>query len=228
MVFKCFVITNIITMVSKNEQTVMVYDKIARNYAKIFDYKDSSLPYLGDFLASVKSATKDDFSILDLGCGTGRIAQFFSDKGCEVTGLDLSKKMIEIARKKHPKIKFLHKDMTKINFADKSFNAVSIVCSLFHLEKKQIPELITKVHRMLKENGFLLIIIHEGEGETFIDEPLSPGEKIFVSLFSEKEITTLLVESGFEIEKINRKKPKLKGELPFNKLIIIAKKIRKI
>ena len=44
--------------------------------------------------------------VLDVGCGTGYLSRQLNDSGAHVTGVDLSARMIDIARRKHPDITF--------------------------------------------------------------------------------------------------------------------------
>lgn len=204
----------------KNIQTVKIYDEIAEKYAKIFDKDLSDIPFIKKFLTYVKPKGK----ILDLGCGTGRITSEYVKKGFDSIGVDLSEKMIDIAKKNHPKIKFICKNMRKIEFKPESFEAISLAYSLFHLEKRDVPAFLKKISVFLKKEGILFMVIQEGEGEVFINEPLATGKKLFLNLYSEKEIIRILEDEKFQILSISRKKSELKGELPYNKLIIIAKK----
>ena len=115
----------------KLKSTVDVYNKIANQYADIFDKDLSDNPYLDKFLSKITTGKK----ILDLGCGTGRITSYYFDKGFDVIGVDLSPKMLEVAINKYPKIDFRLEDIRKINFND-TFDGISLAYSLFHLEKK--------------------------------------------------------------------------------------------
>jgi len=202
----------------KSKSTVRIYNKIASKYADIFDNDYSDQPYLDKFLSYITSGT----NILDLGCGTGRIASYYANNGYDVIGVDLSKKMLEIARKKHPNIKFRLGDIRNINFKEK-FDGISLAYSLFHLEKKDVPKIIERSSSLLKKSGIILLILQEGDGEVFIDEPLLPNEKMFLSLFTEEQAKYFL-SPNFKILSIDRKVPNLEGELPYNKLIILAKK----
>jgi len=207
-------------MIDKSTEAVKVYDKISRKYAEIFDKDFSDNPYLDKFLSYLHRGDK----ILDLGCGTGRITQYYVDNGFKVIGIDLSDEMIKIAKKKHPQIEFLCADMRKLNFPNESFDAVSIAYSLFHLSKKDVPQLIKKVKYILKDKEILLLILQEGNGEIYVDEPLAPGTKLFLNLYSENEIIDILNENGFEILSTNRKIPEKLGGLPYNKLILITRR----
>lgn len=61
--------------------------------------------------------------ILDLGCGTGDLAQKIHDMQADVTGVDQSPNMIKQAEAKFPDINFLVKDATRLDFSNE-FHAV--------------------------------------------------------------------------------------------------------
>ena len=65
-------------------------------------------------------------SVLDVGVGTGRFAKPLSDLGYEVTGLDISRRMLSKAREKGLQ-RLLVGDAYKLPFADKSFDAAIII-----------------------------------------------------------------------------------------------------
>ena len=52
------------------------------------------------------SLLKTDSSVLDVGCGAGVKSKYLVNKGLKVTGIDLSDKMIEIAKREVPQAKF--------------------------------------------------------------------------------------------------------------------------
>jgi ubiquinone/menaquinone biosynthesis C-methylase UbiE len=204
----------------QSEESAKIYSKIVNDYARVFDTDYSDDPYLDKFLAYLKKGSK----ILDLGCGTGRITQYYSDKGFDVTGIDLSDEMIGYAKRNHPQIDFICKDMRSINYPKESIDAISFSYSLFHLNKKDVPLILEKSHYISKENGIMFIVLQEGSGEVYIDEPFSPGDKLFLNLYTEEEIKEILEKTGFKIIFLDRKQSTLEGELPYNKMIIIVRK----
>ena len=203
---------------NKLKSVINIYNKIANKYADLFDKDLSDNQYFDKFLSKIFTGKK----ILDLGCGTGRASAYYVSKGFDVIGIDLSKKMLEIAKTNHPDIDFILGDIRDINFKN-TFDGVSMAYSLFHLEKNDIPSVIKKAAKALNNNGVAMFILQEGQGEVFVDSPLLPGKKLFINLFTEEEVKNLL-SLDFEILSVDRKKPHLKGEHPFNKLIVIARK----
>jgi len=106
---------------------------------------------------------KTDFKVLEVGGGTGLVAQFFTDSE-EIIVLDPSKKMM--SKIKNKKIKKVHGMAQKIPFKDNYFNLVYCVDSFHHFvngvkEKnyeKTFNICIKELLRVLKKEGTLVII----------------------------------------------------------------------
>lgn len=62
--------------------------------------------------------------VLDLGCGTGRIAGHLRDRGCSYVGVDASTEMIEAAKKLHPELRFHVQNLVDFAFAPGDFDVV--------------------------------------------------------------------------------------------------------
>lgn len=90
---------------------------------------------------------------LDLACGTGDIAFLLGDRGAQVTGLDVTHRMLQLARVKQrgPSPVFLQGDMMALPFADEQFDLVTAGYGL-----RNVPELlpaIEEIRRVLKPGG---------------------------------------------------------------------------
>ncbi|SES01188.1 Methyltransferase domain-containing protein [Gracilibacillus ureilyticus] len=104
-----------------------------------------------------------NFSILDAGCGTGQLSIPLIERGYQVTGVDLSDSMLQIASAKcigQNKAEFIVADVSSLPFKDDSFHMV-VVSKLFqHVTKwrNAIDELV----RVLKPGGFIILIQDKG------------------------------------------------------------------
>jgi ubiquinone/menaquinone biosynthesis C-methylase UbiE len=101
-------------------------------------------------------------SILDAGCGPGlvieRIVQANKEKRISVTGLDLSKRMVNRARGrcKNFNIGFLAADLNRpLGFPDSSFDKVVCSNTLYALEDPR--RVLVEFHRILKQGSALVI-----------------------------------------------------------------------
>ena len=56
--------------------------------------------------------------VVDLGCGSGAFTHLLRRAGYEVAGLDISGKLVEVGRRKHPGVEFLQGDIERLPFAN--------------------------------------------------------------------------------------------------------------
>lgn len=92
---------------------------------------------------------------LDAGCGTGRHARFLSEAGCDVTGVDQSTAMLEIARRNVPGGRFHLGDLTALSYDDGSFDLATASLALCHLADP--APAIAELGRVLAHGGTLVI-----------------------------------------------------------------------
>ncbi|MFA6307441.1 MAG: class I SAM-dependent methyltransferase [Patescibacteria group bacterium] len=103
---------------------------------------------------------KDNFKILDLGCGNGRLLKSLeqADKKLNYLGVDFSEKLIAQARQDHPRSKFVVADMSDLSFAANTFDMIFMVASFHHLpSKEERLDLLFKANRWLKPGGLLFM-----------------------------------------------------------------------
>jgi demethylmenaquinone methyltransferase/2-methoxy-6-polyprenyl-1,4-benzoquinol methylase len=91
---------------------------------------------------------------LDLACGTGDIAFAMAARGARVTGLDITYRMVELAKEKADGPRFLVGDMLALPFADASFDLVTTGYGI-----RNVPDIDTalgEVRRVLRPGGRFL------------------------------------------------------------------------
>lgn len=102
-----------------------------------------------------------DGEILDLGCGSGRDAKHFIDKGYKVTALDLSPVLAEKASK-YIGQQVIIGDMKDLDYKDR-FIGIWACASLLHLTEDEVFETIKRCHKALKKDGVLYASFKYGE-----------------------------------------------------------------
>lgn len=98
-----------------------------------------------------------DKTVLDLGCGYGHNCLEFVNKGAKsVVGIDISEKMLDIARKEnsHEKITYLNMSMTDIDTLDEKFDVIYSSLAFHYIE--DFKEFCEKMYAQLNEGGVLL------------------------------------------------------------------------
>jgi ubiquinone/menaquinone biosynthesis C-methylase UbiE len=209
---------------NKNTQQIKnvgnIYDKIADAYSKLFFTTNRLEKTVNEFLTMLPENAK----ILDVGCGPGGDAQYFIEKGFKVVGIDVSKEMLRIAKRRVQKARFEVMDMRNLSFESQRFDGIFAAYSLIHIPKNNAEGVLREFHRVLKPSGLLFLSVYEGNGERFVDEPLLKGERIFTSFFTQNELKHLLLKSGFRVLKMEKRLNKTEGELSSHKIHIIAQK----
>jgi ubiquinone/menaquinone biosynthesis C-methylase UbiE len=205
--------------VDKCKEVAKVYDKIALKYHKKFQEPS-------DFIDKFVSFLPKGAKVLDVGCGTGTDSLYLKKKGLKVEGIDLSKKMIKIAKERAPQIKFALMDMRSLKYPEDFFDGLFVAYSLIHIPNKDIPKTLEELKRVLKKGGIAYFALQEGKGEKFLKAPLNPKYKMFLHFFTIRRFTNLLKKYGFEVVFIARRRPKSKEEFLCNKLFIIARKTK--
>lgn len=111
-----------------------------------------------------KLVSEQECCILDMCCGTlsNSIPIAKEKRNAKILGIDLSKDMLKVARRKikREEIKniFLqHKDATNTKLADSSFDYVILGLVLHEISPEIIVRMLCEAHRVLKENGTLIV-----------------------------------------------------------------------
>ncbi|MCM1542423.1 MAG: methyltransferase domain-containing protein, partial [Blautia sp.] len=126
-----------------------------------FDDNDPSVYNMcrKDYPDVVAEVAKEPFlDLLDAGCGTGAMLGMFRkdypDKN--YTGVDLSEKMIEVARAKHMEgIRFVAGDCENLPFPDSSFDVVTCSMSFHHYPEPE--QFFRSLRRVLRPGGRLVL-----------------------------------------------------------------------
>lgn len=133
---------------------------------ELYEYtKDISMEEHWDVFTEL---LEDNSSILDLGCGSGRDSAYFISRGFDVTALDGSENMCNLASI-HIGQEVLHMEFEDIDF-EEVFDGVWANASLHHVPSNDIEEILDKVVKGLKKDGIMYMSFHYGEEEGLEEE----------------------------------------------------------
>lgn len=97
-------------------------------------------------------------SILDVACGVGRHDRILSKKGFIVTGVDMSKDLIGIAKKHDKKTKYALGDMRYFKLQEKFDCVLSVWDAYVYLSRERdLKSFLERCHEHLNKNGLLIL-----------------------------------------------------------------------
>lgn len=119
--------------------------------------------------------------ILELACGTGRIAKHLIESGFNYTGLDLSSVFIDYCRSNFPNGKFTTGDMCDFNLGQK-FDLIFIPFNSFlHLYKEdEMTQCLKSIQNHLSDNGKFLLDIFVPNPEFLYRDPDKKYEEMTI------------------------------------------------
>ncbi|WP_245824048.1 class I SAM-dependent methyltransferase [Sporomusa malonica] len=181
-------------MADKIKMTIAAYDKNCGKFADKFMQYDPYVTHVMEFADFLEHG----FSILDIGCGPGNIAkQLCEVKDLEITGIDLSAEMLELAKRNVPQGIFYLQDSRKANFPPESFDAVMLSFSIVHLEDEEAKSVLQNAVKWVRSGGYVYLSFMEGKPPGFETTSFSE-QPLYFNYFQEVEIRELLGLQGME------------------------------
>jgi SAM-dependent methyltransferase len=142
------------------------YDTVAEDYATYLPDTRAEAPLdlamIDAFAEAVTSG--DDARVLDAGCGAGRMSRYLAGRGCLVEGVDLSSRMVALARREHPGRTFTVGSLTELPYPDDQFAGVMLWYSIIHTAPAGQARIFAEASRVLRPGGHLLVGFQAGAG----------------------------------------------------------------
>lgn len=152
------------------------YDEFAQEYAKLTEQMEIQTR---KHYRNILPTSLEQKRVLDVGCGSGQDATYFTDNGAIFYGLDISEKEIELA-KKTKQGNFLVGNMNSLPYETNLFDVVSSVYALQASEN--VTKSILEMIRVAKSESSINILtkhptrqlieghINDGEGNYFAEK----------------------------------------------------------
>lgn len=143
--------------------------------------------------------------VIDLGGGTGRIANFLTNKVNKITVVDTSEKMLKQCQQWHPELSCVHAEAQSLPFADNSVNKIIIVDAFHHFQNQE--QVVKEIKRVLAENG--KVVIEEFNPLKMIGKLVIIIEKLFLMgsvFYNPLSLADLFSVNGFKVRLIDENK----------------------
>lgn len=148
---------------ARDERVRQAYDTIAEAYLAPQGEELNEKPFDVWLLERVASLA-GTFPLVDVGCGPGHISAFLADTGAQVSGIDLSPQMVEVAHRTYPDLDFSVGRMDTLlrPRTAAGWGAVIARYSLGHLAASELPPAVAGMARTLVPGGVLALAIEVG------------------------------------------------------------------
>ena len=156
-------------------------------------------------------APEDPFSLLDIGCGSGRAASALRDvQRLSYTGVDILPELLEYAQKKadRPDWKFFAIEDIDLPVEDASADMVLVMSVFTHLTPDEINRYIKEIHRVVKPGGMVICSYLDrtfpAHVKAFRPKPLQLlgrllGRDVMLSFTSREELTKQFETAKFVV-----------------------------
>jgi len=215
-------------------------DIVERNYEEIAEQYNETrkkhLQPLWNGLIKIAKEVKEGDSVMDIGCGNGRLLEAFLGRKINYLGIDKNEKLLSLAKKNYPNYEFIIGDILelgKIPVLD--FDYVFLVAMFHNLPGKNLRlQALKQIRNKIKNDGqaviiawnmwsqkkfrkviwkyFLLKLIKKNKmdfGDILFNWKNSQGEAVsqrYYHAFRKREFKKLVRRSGLKIKKLYKDK----------------------
>ena len=172
-----------------------LYDTVAREYAEVFTGEHEKKPRDQIVLKRFARMIGARRPVWDLGCGPGQTTRYLHDLGIDISGLDLSGRLLEKARGLHPGIHFQKGNLLALDFEDQAI-----------------------------AGGLFLLTYHIGDETLRVDEFLGKSVEIDFMFFSTDFIQATLATCGFASREVVERDPYAGVEYASRRGYVLAQK----
>jgi|SRR3989344_4444079 len=177
-------------------QNEIFFNRIARYYDMAFGNWIRKIQIR--VIKSVKIRNKS--RILDAGCGTGNLLALLEGYNLKLYGIDTSKEMLKIAKKKLRNSNLRLAQIENLKFKKKYFDYIFSIDAFHHYSDKE--EAMETFYRILKKNGKLIIVdVTFGRLLNKTLKKLEPGNS---GIYTKSEMENIFKQHNFKC--IRRKK----------------------
>lgn len=139
--------------------------------------------------------------ILDVGCWTGPLEQLLECEDCRVTGIDIEKEPLTFARKRFPRMRFVHASIVDgTPFKKGEFDIVLFFMVIEHIPRGTELAALRNINYVLKKGGTVFLTTMNSNFFSNLTDPayFLAGHRHY----SKKHLEELLRLTGFKIEEV--------------------------
>jgi len=175
------------------------YDRVADTYVALGMGDLAPQPWLRAALAAFAERVRGLGPVLDVGCGPDQVTAHLADLGLDVSGVDLSPRMVDHARRLHPGLRFDVASATALAVAEATLGGILGWWSLFNLPRDVLPAVLASFTRALVPGGHVLVGTHVGDGDVVRTEAYGGVPVSWTThLWQPEQLAVLFADAGLE------------------------------
>ncbi|MBG0852974.1 class I SAM-dependent methyltransferase [Streptomyces spinoverrucosus] len=138
--------------------------------------------------------------VADLGSGPGHVTALLHELDVPVFGVDLSPRMVALARRAHPEVRFHVGTMTRLDLPDATLGGLLALYSIIHVPDDHLPTTFAEFHRVLRPGAPVLVSFQTVEAEDRLRLTERFGHEIALDYYwrTPEKVADLLVKAGLD------------------------------
>jgi 2-polyprenyl-3-methyl-5-hydroxy-6-metoxy-1,4-benzoquinol methylase len=164
--------------------------------------------------------------VLDAACGPGNVSRYLASQrpDLDLLGIDLAPRMVELARESVPSARFLVHDCVRLAELTQRFDGIICAFGLPYLSQTEAGVFVNAAFDALEPGGVLYLSTMLGNNEESGFQTCSTGDQIYITYYSEDQVTRLLQRCGFAVDKQIQMPSPSSASKATTDLIVIARK----
>lgn len=179
--------------------TRATYDTVAESYARLIPDLRAESALDRALLETFAREVRGKGPVLEAGCGAGRMTAHLAGLGLEISGVDLSPRMVGVARRTYPGLRFEVGSLTALDVADGALAGVLAWYSLIHLPPAELPAALAELARVLAPGGRLLAAFQAGDEHRAMTTAYGHPVSCDVWRLPPERVAALVEEAGLEV-----------------------------
>ncbi|MGQ2914483.1 class I SAM-dependent methyltransferase [Microbacterium aurantiacum] len=185
-------------MDERREATRIAYDTVAAAYAAALPDLAYEAPLDRAMIAEVVRELPEGASVLDAGCGTGRLlAHLRAERpSLHLVGVDLSEGMLAEASRTVSDVDLVRADLAAMPFEDARFDAVIAWYSVIHTATDGLVDVFRELARVSSSGAAILVAFQVGSGERTVRRAYGRVVELTAHLHAPSDVVSALEGVG--------------------------------